>query len=126
MEENNRGDWGLMFNNINDTNKDLLYAQLNSTKNVIDLASVRSALQKNSYSTNPYVDKTEISSNAMQLFQKDLDINKFTKIAASDPEDNSFLERMQELFSEGVIDPFEDDVISELVNNSKLWDDLNK
>ena len=115
-----------MFNNINDMNKDLLYAQLSSAKNVIDLASVKSALQKNSYSTNPYVDKTEISLSAMQLFQRDMDISKFAKIAASNPEDNSFLERMQELFSDGVIDPFEDDVISELANNAKLWDDLKK
>ena len=113
-----------MFNNINDTNKDLLYAQLNNAKKVIDLAAVRSTLQRNAYANNPYVDKTEISSNAMQLFQRDLDINKFTKIATSNPEDNSFLTRMQELFSEGVVDPFEDDVISELANNTKLWDDL--
>ena len=113
-----------MFNNINDTNKDLLYAQLNNTKNVIDLASARAALKRSNYASNPYVDKTEISSSAMELFQKDLDINKFTKIATSNPDDNSFLERMQELFADGVVDPFEDDVIAELVNNPKLWDDL--
>lgn len=125
MEENNRGDWGFMFNNINDTNQDILYAHLSNAKNVIDLASARSFIQKNN-SSNPYVDKTEISSNAMQLFQRDLDINKFTKIAASDKEDTSFLDRMQELFSEGVTDPFEDDVMAELANNPKLWEDLNK
>ena len=28
--------------------------------------------------------------------------------------------------SEGVVDIFEDDVLKELVNNQKLWDDLNK
>jgi PBP1b-binding outer membrane lipoprotein LpoB len=37
----------------------------------------------------------------------------------------SYMEKMQELFSEGVVDPYEDDVLSELVTNSKLWDDLN-
>lgn len=126
MKENNRGDWGLMFNNINDNNKDLFYSQLNNTNNVINLASVRAAFQKNQYSVNPYVDKTEISSNAMKLFQRDLDINKFTKIAAEDPNDTSFLERMQELFAQGVKDPYEDDVLEDLVNNSKLWEDLRK
>ena len=38
--------------------------------------------------------------------------------------DNSHLERMQELFKNGVVDVFEDDVLAELVTNSKLWDDL--
>ncbi len=120
MKENNRGDWGIMFNNINDNN----LLQLNTASNVIKLANVRTALQKG-YNNNPYVDKTEISANAMKLFQKDLDIQKFTKIASQNPEDISYLEQMQELFSQGVVDPFEEDVLSELVTNSKLWDDLN-
>ena len=121
MKENNWGDWGIMFNNINDNNS----LQLNSANNVINIANARSALQKNGYKTNPYIDKTEISANAMQLFQRDLDIQKFTKIAAQNPEDISYLEQIQELFSQGVVDPFEEDVLSELVTNSKLWDDLN-
>jgi len=121
IEENNRGDWGIMFNNINDNN----LLQFNTANNIINLANVRSSLQKNGYNNNPYVDKTEISANAMQLFQKDLDIQKFTKIAAQNPEDLSYLEKMQELFSDGVVDPFEEEVLSELVTNSKLWDDLN-
>ena len=121
MKENNWGDWGFMFNNINDNN----LLQFNTASKVIELAQARSSLQKSGYNKNPYVDKTEISANAMQLFQKDLDIRKFAKIASENPEDISYLEQMQELFSDGVIDPFEDDVLSELVTNSKLWDDLN-
>ncbi len=121
MKENNRGDWGIMFNNINDNN----LLQFDTASNVINIANVRSSLQKSGYSKNPYVDKTEISANAMQLFQRDLDIRKFAKIASENPEDISYLEQMRDLFSEGVVDPFEDDVLSELVTNSKLWDDLN-
>ena len=121
MKENNWGDWGFMFNNINDNN----LLQLDNASNVINIANVRSSLQKSGYSKNPYVDKTEISANAMQLFQKDLDVRKFAKIASQNPEDISYLEQMQELFSQGVVDPFEEDVLSELVTNSKLWDDLN-
>ena len=114
-----------MFNNINDNNNLFYNSQLNNTSNVINLASVRSNLQKAGYNNNnPFVDKTEISANAMELFQKDLDVKKFTQIATSDKEDNSHLERMQELFENGVVDIFEDDVLSELVTNSKLWDDL--
>ena len=116
-----------MFNNINDNNNDLLYnTQLEKQSNVINLAAMRANAQRNAYATNsnPYVDKTEISSSAIELFQKDCDINKFNKIALSDMDDLSHLDRMNELFEQGVIDVWEDDVISELVTNSKLWDDL--
>ena len=114
-----------MFNNINDNTKDLLYnSQLNNASNVINLAAVRANLHKSGYASNPYVDKTEISSDALALFQRDLDINKFAKIAADGMNDTSYLERMQELFNDGVIDVYEDDVMQELVTNSKLWDDL--
>lgn len=111
-----------MFNNINDSNT--YNSHLGNASNVINLNSIRANLQKSGYISNPYVDKSEISSNAMKLFLKDLDIKNFTKIATSDKEDLSHLERMKELFSSGVVDVFEDDVLSELVTNSKLWDDL--
>lgn len=110
-----------MFNNINDNN----LLQFDNASKVINLANVRSAYSKNNSSNNPYVDKTEISASAMQLFQRDLDIKKFAKLAAENPEDLSYMEKMQELFKNGVVDPYEEDVLSELVTNSKLWDDLN-
>ncbi len=116
-----------MFNNINDNNKDFLYnSQLEKQSNIINLASVKANMNKSLFnkSMNPYVDKTEISANALELFQKDLDINKFNKIAMSDSEDFSHIEKMKELFKDGVVDVFEDDVLSQLVTNSKLWDDL--
>lgn len=116
-----------MFNNINNNNG-FSYgnSQLNNASNVINLASIRANLQKSGYASSPYVDSSEISSNAMQLFQKDMDIKKFTEIATSNQEDKSYIERVQKLFSEGVVDVFGDDVLKELVNNQKLWDDLNK
>lgn len=115
-----------MFNNINDNNDFLYNSQLEKQGNIINLASVKANMNKTLFNknSNPYVDKTEISANALELFQKDLDINKFNKIAMSDKEDFSHLERMQELFQDGVVDVFEDDVLSQLVTNSKLWDDL--
>ena len=115
-----------MFNNINDSNEFLYNSQLDKQSNVINLAALRAAAQKNLYaaSKNPYVDRTEISANAIELFQRDCDINKFNKIAMSDSNDLSHLERMNELFSQGVIDVYEDDVLTNLVTNSKLWDDL--
>ena len=67
-----------MFNNINDNN--LYNSQLGNASNVINLAAIREKKKKTGYNSNPYVDKTEISANAMELFQRDLDINKFNKI----------------------------------------------
>jgi len=117
-----------MFNNINDNSNEFLYnSHLEKQSNVVNLASLRANVQRNNAyakTLNPYVDKTEISANAIELFKRDCDINKFNKIAMSDSDDLSHLERMKELFSQGVVDVYEDDVLSELVTNSKLWDDL--
>ena len=113
-----------MFNNIND-NDSFYKSQLDSQSNVVNLALMRANANKTSQiKKNPYVDRTEISSNAIELFQKDCDIKKFNKIAMSDANDFSHLERMKELFADGVTDVYEDDVMAELVNNPKLWSDL--
>ena len=109
-----------MFNNINDNT----YAHLNNASNIINLNNIRTNLQKNGYNNNPYVDKTEISSNAMELFQRDMDIKKFTQFLSETKDDNSYLDRMKELFASGVVDVSDDDVIQKLVNNDKLWQDL--
>ena len=116
-----------MFNNINDNNNEFLYnSQLERQGNLVNLALMRANSQKTAYSVNnnPYVDKTEISANAIELFHRDCDISKFTKIAMSDANDFSHLDRMKELFAQGVVDVYEDDVLADLINNPKLWNDI--
>ena len=113
-----------MFNNINENNKDILYNSHLNTSKVVNLQQLRSTYNRDKGSKNPYVDKTEISSSAMELFQRDLDINKFTKLAISDPEDKSYITRVNDLFADGVVDVFEDDVIPELAKNKRLLNDL--
>ena len=73
-----------MFNNINDNNQDYLYnSQLENQNKILNLAALRANAQRNLYGkSNPYVDRTEISSNAIELFERDCDINKFNKIFA--------------------------------------------
>ena len=110
-----------MFNNINENS--LLDSQLN-TNNVININSVRSNFQKSGYVKNPYIDKTEISSDAMKLFQKDLDIKKFTKFIVDEKDDISYMEKINELFNDGVVDPFDENAINKLLSNNKLLDDL--
>ncbi len=116
-----------MFNNINDNNNEYLYnSQLDKQSNIINLAAIRANAQKSAYAVNQnsYVDKSEISASAIELYQRDCDISKFNKIAMSDLDDLSHLGRMSELFADGVVDVFEDDVLSSVVNSSKLWEDL--
>ena len=111
-----------MFNNI--SNENSYNSQLGNASNIINLNAIRANLQKTGYATNPYVDKSIISTDAIDLYQKDLDIAKFTKIATSDSDDTSHLDKMEELFADGIIDAFDEDVLLQLVTNSKLWNDL--
>ena len=117
-----------MFNNINENGTEFLYnSQLEKQGNIVNLAAIRANAYKaaQTTNTNPYVDKSEISASAIELFQRDCDINKFNKIAMSDSNDLSHLDLMQDLFSQGVVDVYEDSVLSSLVTNAKLWDDLS-
>ena len=115
-----------MFNNINDNNEFLYNSQFDKQSNIVNIAALRANVNKTiktAYS-NPYVDKTEISANAMEMFQRDCDINKFTKIAMEQRDDVADTLRVKELFTQGVKDLLDDNVLSNLVTNSKLWDDL--
>lgn len=115
---------GFMFNNINDNN--FYNTQLENQSKIVNLALMRANANKHSLeNNNPYVDKTEISSSAIELFQKDCDIRKFNKIAMSDSDNLSHLDIVKELFADGVIDPYEDDILKELLDNTKLLDDLD-
>lgn len=115
-----------MLNNINDNNKDnLLQSPLSDSLGTSNVKFInRNAYSSNPYSQNIYIDKTDISDTALKLCERDNDIKKFTQLAMSDAENTSHLELMQELFAEGVADPFDDKVLTELSGNSDLWDDL--
>ena len=114
-----------MFNNINENNTDILNAHYGAN-NIVNISAARSAHNKNGYVSNPYVDKTEISSDAMKLFQRDLDIKNFTKLVVDSKDDISYLEQMSKLFEDGVVDPYEEDILSELASNQKLLDDIER
>ena len=58
------------------------------------------------------------------LTEKYANINKFTKIAMEQRDDVADTLRVKELFTKGVKDLLDDNVLSNLVTNSKLWDDL--
>ena len=73
---------------------------------------------------NLLIDETAISNEALNLYQKDRDLQHFTNLAMSDPTDMSHEEILGELFNKGVTDPFSDEVFSDLAENPNLISDL--
>lgn len=83
--------------------------------------------KKNPYSDidkNLLVDETDISKEALKLYQKDLDIRKFTSLALSDSDNsdcNSLV--LKNVFS-GQDADFEGKVIQGIFNNKTFLQDL--
>lgn len=105
-------------------NEELLNSQIEKQ---IEVSKVTTNPIKSAYGNvdnNLLVDETAISSAAMKLYQKEKDISHFTNLAMSNPEDTSHQSIIENLFSKGVIDPFSDDMLTELAGNSKLIEDL--
>lgn len=66
----------------------------------------------------------KLTKTAVNLYERNCDIRNFTKLALSNPENQSHNEIMDELFSQGVIDPSDDEKLMELSNNSRFLRDL--
>jgi len=113
-----------MVNGLNINDELNTNAQLDSQLGVSSVSQVSS---KNPYMTadkNLFVDEASISSQAMSLYQKDQDVQKFTSLATSDPQDTSANDLVSNLFSQGVTDPYSDETLSSVAGNSQLISDL--
>ena len=83
--------------------------------------------KKNPYSEidkNLLVDESDISNEALRLYQKDLDIKKFTKLALSDFDNldcNALV--MQNVFA-AQDDSFDNKIIEGIFNNKEFLQDL--
>ena len=103
-----------MLNGINDNNE-LINARLNGQTGIGNV--VTNPIGNN----NPYtkdakynfIDVGDISKDAYYLYQREKDVKQFTQLAMSGMEDKSYNDRVEELFSQGVTDPF-------LVDNTEL------
>ena len=63
--------------------------------------------------------------HALDLYVKKCDVNRFTELALSNPEDKSHNDIMEKLFSEkNIIDPLSDENISSLIGNNDFLKDL--
>ena len=97
---------------------------INRDTNIAQVSDAQKRYATSPFKNSHFVDEMQISSEALNLFQKEQDIKKFTSIALSES-DNSHLDLIDKAFSKGVVSPFTDDSLEELLNNSKLWDDIS-
>lgn len=69
-----------------------------------------------------FLDK--LTKTAVNMYERKCDIKNFTKLALSDPENDSHNKIMDELFAKGIIDPSEDEKLLELSDNTRFLKDL--
>lgn len=67
---------------------------------------------------------TKLSKQAVEMYERKSDINKFSQLVLSNPENTSHNELMNDLFENGVVDPFEDFKLAQLADNEKFLKDL--
>lgn len=114
--------WGIMLNGINLNN------ELSNDKDSLSIGGVVTNPVSNPYKNTDkslLIDEYAISDEAVKMYQKEQDVNKFTSLAMSNPEDMSHEEIISALFSKGVSDPFSDEVLSSLASNENLLKDLS-
>lgn len=75
---------------------------------------------------NMLIDETAISDEAVSLYQKEQDVQKFTNLMMSDPNDMSHEDIIDSLFQKGISDPFSDETLQELAGNKNLLGDLSQ
>lgn len=97
----------------NNDNNELINTRLNGQN------SVGSVVTNPIENSNPYVkeakynfnDISAISKDAYYLYQRDQDIKQFNEIALSGMDDKSYIAEVENLFAQGVTDPFVFDMV---------------
>ena len=82
---------------------------------------------KNPYANadkNFLIDETNISNEALLLYQKDLDIKKFTSLAMSNPENTDHNQLVVQNVFNIADSGFENQIIEGIFNNSNFLNDL--
>lgn len=107
-----------------------------NVNNELSGSSLDSRISVNGVTTNPInnpyknidrsllIDETAISDEAVNMYQKEQDVNQFNALAMSNPEDLSHEEIIAGLFNSGVSDPLSEEMAGELSDNQRLLEDL--
>lgn len=115
-----------MLNNVNENlnNTSISSSQLSQSAGVDSAALLGKKNPYNKVDSNYLIDELDISDNAIKLYQRDLDLKKFTSLTLSDPEDISHDQIVASQIENGVIQFNDNDVVEGLFNNPKFLKDL--
>ncbi len=104
-------------------------AQELANKNLVQETDIEKIQNKNK---NPYaeidktllIDESNISKEAIKLYQRDLEVKKFTNLALSNPEDTSHNKLVMEKVFQADDGEFSEKVIEGMFNNRNFLKDL--
>lgn len=66
----------------------------------------------------------KMTENAVNLYERESDIKKFTELAISNPENNSHNKLVDALFSHGIVNVEDDEKLLKLSDNTRFLRDL--
>lgn len=92
--------------------------------NVVQITDAQKRYATSPFKNSHFIDETQISNEALNLYEKEQDIKKFASLALSDDADSSHLALIEQAFSNGVKSPFTDDLLENLLDNQKFLDDI--
>ena len=82
---------------------------------------------QNGYQSNPFkvLPNNSFSKKALELYEKQADIKKFSQMVINDGISDDFLAQTNaELQAKGIFDPFNEESFSRLAENTRLLGDL--
>lgn len=112
------------INNDNSNLNNLLGTQLSEQTEALGVTNPISGGNNdlNEINKKYFIDETVISSSAFEMYQRELDIKKYTNMVLNMQND---IEKMGKLFESGVKDPFTRFNTDKLVNSTRLLNDLD-
>ena len=116
----------------NENNEQLVNARLNGQNGVSSVVT-NPIGNKNPYNKETkfnLVDVSDISMDAVKIFQREQDVKEFTKLALAGMDDEeTYNQQVEELFSKGVVDPFmvddTDTLARDLASNEEFLKDID-
>ncbi len=116
----------------NENNEQLVNARLNGQNGVSSVVT-NPIGNKNPYNKETkfnLVDVSDISMDAVKIFQREQDVREFTKLALAGMDDEeTYNQQVEELFSKGVVDPFmvddTDTLAQDLASNEEFLKDID-
>lgn len=111
---------------LNGIYNDSINNYISRESNIIQISDAQKKYASSPFAKTHFVDETQISSEAMKLYEHENDVKKFTALALSDEDDTSHMKLMQTAFDNGIKSPFTDDLLDMLLDNQKFLSDISE